>query len=210
MDQACSSTHRLSPCSPAFRHKLAIAIAADSESAAPPREMTGSPNSASRGELTVASADALPDQSTGSAAMSGGSEYLPRSPRGRSNERLRCVPEIDETLDRAGSFYKRSSNPNPNPIYNPKPSLILPNLNPNPSPHPHPSPSPSPSPSPNPNPGSRLPSRRILLQAQDERPLPRDAQQPDRGAACAAAGPWRPRHPSRGSQLQDALWNSEL
>ena len=117
MDRACSSTRRVSPCSPAFRHKLAIAIAADSESAAPPREMTGSPNSASREELTVASADALHNnQSTGTAAMSGGSEYLPRSPRGRSNERLRCVPEIDETLDRAGSFYKRSSNPNPNPI----------------------------------------------------------------------------------------------
>ena len=124
MDQACSSTHRLSPCSPAFRHKLAIAIAADSESAAPPREMTGSPNSATRGstrgERTVASADALHNnQSTGAAAMSGGSEYLPRSPRGRSNERLRCVPEIDETLDRAGYFYKRSSNPNPNPNLNP-------------------------------------------------------------------------------------------
>ena len=132
--EACSSTHRVSPCSPAFRHKLAIAIAADSKSAAPPREMTGSPNSASRGEQTVASADALHNnQSTGAAAMSGGSEYLPRSPRGRSNERLRCVPEIDETLERAGSFDKRSSNPKPNPIVRPD-TRPNPNLNPNPSP----------------------------------------------------------------------------
>ena len=134
MDRACSSTHRVSPCSPAFRHKLAIAIAADSESAAPPREMTGSPSSASREEMTVASADALHNnQSTGTAAMSGGSEYLPRSPRGRSNERLRCVPEIDETLERAGSFDKRSSNPKPNPIVRPD-TRPNPNLNPNPSP----------------------------------------------------------------------------
>ena len=114
MDPACSSTRRASPCSPAFRHQLAIAIAADSESAAPPRETTGSPNSALREELTVASADALHDSSTGSARMnvpvsrccsSGGSAYSPPSPRGRSDERLRCVPEIDETLDSAGSFY---------------------------------------------------------------------------------------------------------
>ena len=96
--------------------------------------MTGSPNSASRGEQTVASADALHNnQSTGAAAMSGGSEYLPRSPRGRSNERLRCVPEIDETLERAGSFDKRSSNPKPNPFVRPD-TRPNPNLKPNPSP----------------------------------------------------------------------------
>ena len=50
--------------------------------------------------------------------MSGGSEYLPRSPRGRSNERLRCVPEIDETLDRAGYFYTSGFEPEPEPYPN--------------------------------------------------------------------------------------------
>lgn len=101
--------------SPAFRHKLAIAIAADSESTAPPCETR--PKPASREAPTVAGgANALRESSPGTAVMNvpvssscccSGSEYSPRSPRSRSNERLRCVPEIDETLDPAGSFYKR-------------------------------------------------------------------------------------------------------
>ena len=126
MDAACSSTRRASPCSPAFRNGLyyplpsgtsylAIAIAADSESAAPPREMTGSPNSALREELTVASADALHDSSTGSARMkvpvsrccsSGGGARTPRPPRGVGPTRGYgvCQRSRDETLDSAGSF----------------------------------------------------------------------------------------------------------
>jgi len=126
MDPACSSTRRTSPCSPAFRKGLyyplpsgtsylAIAIAADSESAAPPREMTGSPNSALREERTsVASADALYDSSTGSARMnvpvsrccsSGGGARTPRPPRGVGPTRGYgvCQRSRDATLS-AGSF----------------------------------------------------------------------------------------------------------
>ena len=96
--------------SPAFRHKLAIAIAADSESTAPPCETR--PKPASREAPTVAGgANALRESSPGTAVMNvpvssscccSGSEYSPRSPRSRSNERLRCVPEIDEATEEPG------------------------------------------------------------------------------------------------------------
>ena len=96
--------------SPAFRHKLAIATAADSEYTAPPCETRRPPKPASREEPTVAGAD---DTSTGTGTdLSSGSECAPCSPRSRSNDRLRCVPEIDETLGPAGSFYKRRTSDN--------------------------------------------------------------------------------------------------
>ena len=96
--------------SPAFRHKLAISTAADSEYTAPPCETRRPPKPASREEPPVAGAD---DTSTGTGTdLSSGSECAPCSPRSRSNDRLRCVPEIDETLGPAGSFYKRRTSDN--------------------------------------------------------------------------------------------------